>query len=74
MTRERSGRGGKEVTVIHGLPGNPDEIRKLATTLKQRCGVGGTVRERTVELQGDQSTRVVAWLEKQGHRVKLAGG
>ena len=46
----------------------------VATDLKRQCGSGGAVKEGVVELQGDHRPKVVARLESQGYRVKLAGG
>ena len=74
IQRETTGRGGKAVTVVRGLPLAGAELKTLAKTLKQRCGVGGAVKEDTIEIQGDQRTVIKAELEKQGYTVKLAGG
>ena len=50
LRMERSGRGGKTVTVIDGLPRNDEFLAALAGELKRSCGTGGTVREGCVEL------------------------
>jgi translation initiation factor 1 len=71
---ERSGRRGKTVTAIHGLPGDDAALAQLAKTLKQLAGSGGTVQNGVIELQGDHRQRVAAYLTAEGHRVKLAGG
>jgi translation initiation factor 1 len=68
--RETSGRGGKVVTVITGLPMVGAELEALAKALKARLGTGGTVRERTIEIQGDRREQVVAELEKRGIRTR----
>jgi predicted translation initiation factor SUI1 len=72
--RETSGRKGKGVTTVFGLDLDEDELRELAGTLKQRCGTGGTVKDGRIEIQGDQRERIVAELEKLGHKVKRVGG
>lgn len=74
VQRESKGRGGKTVTVITGLPGADEAIKALATDLKRRCGTGGTVKDGTIEIQGDHRGMLVAELEKKGFKVKLAGG
>lgn len=74
IRRETKGRGGKAVTVIDGLPVSPENLKDIAKTLKQRCGVGGAVKGSTIEIQGDQRTACKEALEKLGHSVKLAGG
>lgn len=72
--RETKGRKGAGVTLIKGLPLADAPLEKLAKTLKAKCGVGGTVRDGVIELQGDQRERVQGLLEADGYRVKLAGG
>src|SRR5262245_65324283 len=70
--RDRSGRQGKVVTVIRGLPARDLEAR--AAELKRLCGAGGGVKEGTVEIQGDHRDRIADKLKQHGHRVKPAGG
>lgn len=72
--RETKGRRGKGVTVITGLPGNTKALKKTASKLKARCGVGGTVRGRTIEIQGDQRDRLVKMLTEDGYTVRKSGG
>ena len=72
ISRETSGRRGKTVTVVRGIP--PRELASVASDLKRRCGSGGAVKDGVVEIQGDHRPKVVGRLEAQGYRVKLAGG
>jgi len=67
---EKSGRGGKTVTVIDGLPRNAEFVAQLAKELKKAVGAGGTVREGAVELQGDRRAAVRERLAKKGWTVK----
>ena len=67
---ESKGRGGKTVTVVYDLPRNSAFLKDLAQELKRTCGVGGTVTEDSVELQGDLRDRVRALLQKKGFTVK----
>jgi translation initiation factor 1 len=71
---ERQGRGGKVVTVVDNLTGHPARIEEIGKTLKSRCGAGGTVKGRVVEVQGDHRDRVVAVLIEMGIAAKRAGG
>lgn len=71
---ERQGRGGKVVSVIENLPGRPERIAEIAKTLKSRCGAGGKVAGRTVEIQGDHRERIVAALAALGISSVKAGG
>jgi translation initiation factor 1 len=72
--RERGGRAGKIVTVIHGLSERGPALDARATELRRLCGAGGTVKGDTVEIQGDHRDSVAAHLGALGYRVKLAGG
>jgi translation initiation factor 1 len=74
ISRETKGRGGKGVSLVNGLPLNDEELKQLAAKLKQHCGTGGTVKEGVIEIQGDQRDKLSAYLQKQGYKVKLAGG
>jgi translation initiation factor 1 len=67
---EKSGRGGKTVTVVDGLPQNAAFLKALAQELKRVCGTGGRLVEGGVELQGDLRARVRQHLEQKGYRVK----
>lgn len=68
------GPGGKAVTIVSGVPLAPDALKALAKTLKQKCGVGGAVKNTEIEIQGDQRAVLKPTLEKLGYTVKLAGG
>jgi translation initiation factor 1 len=72
--RETKGRGGKGVCVITGLKMNETQLKELAKKLKQQCSTGGTVKNHTIEIQGDQREKIKSVLEALGHKVKLAGG
>ena len=71
---DRKGRGGKSVTVIEGLQMVQQEKEMLLKRLKTDIGTGGTIKDRTLELQGDHCGTVMAALEKLGHRPKGSGG
>lgn len=74
LRRETKGRGGKAVTIISGLPLDPNGMKVLAGDLKRRCGTGGTLKDGTIEIQGDQRHILQQELERRGFRVKMAGG
>jgi translation initiation factor 1 len=71
LRREKAHRGGKTVIVIHDFAPNIGRayIEQLAGKLKTACGCGGTTKERTIEIQGDQPARIRALLEAEGFRV-----
>ncbi len=72
--RETKGRAGKGVTTVTGLPLAPGDVEALATSLKKRCGSGGTVRAGVIEIQGDHRDVIVGELIKQGWPAKKSGG
>jgi translation initiation factor 1 len=74
VRRETGGRGGKTVTAVYGVALAEAKLKDLAGELKRLCGTGGTVKDGTIEIQGDHRERIVAALEKRGYTVKLAGG
>ena len=70
LRMEKKGRGGKTVTVVHGLPRNAAFLKALCGALKKSCGTGGAVVDGTVEVQGELRDRVRDVLEKRGYLVK----
>jgi translation initiation factor 1 len=74
VSRETSGRGGKAVTVIRGVPLQTEALTALGKRLRTFCGAGGTLKDGVLEVQGDHRDRVVDWLAKEGFQVKRAGG
>ena len=74
LRRETKGRGGKAVTIIDGIPLVGAELKTLAKALKQKCGVGGAIKDGSIEIQGDQRDLLLIELEQRGYSVKKAGG
>jgi translation initiation factor 1 len=74
VRREAKGRGGKTVTVVTGIGLGEADLKALAGELKRKCGTGGTLKEWTIEIQGDHVDLLVAELHKRGFKVKRAGG
>lgn len=69
IRHETAGRRNKGVTIIYGLPLNLEQLEKLAKKLKSTFGTGGTVKDHTIELQGDQRKKVVVELRRLGYSV-----
>lgn len=67
LNMERTGRGGKTVTLIKGFVGSDDDILALCKLLKQKCGVGGSVKDGEIIIQGDHRTRLVQILKNEGY-------
>ncbi len=74
IQRQTKGRKGKGVTLITGVPLAGEELKKLAKTLKQKCGTGGTIKDGVIEIQGDHRDLLLLELQKFGWAVKKAGG
>lgn len=74
VSRQSKGRGGKTVSVVTGVPLDPAGLDALAKELRRACGSGGTVKEGTIEVQGDHCERLIGELEKRGWKPKRAGG
>ncbi|NEP19961.1 MAG: translation initiation factor [Leptolyngbya sp. SIO4C1] len=70
----RKGRKGKSVTVISGFTHAPETLAKLAKTLKAQCGSGGTVKDSTIEIQGEHGPKLVELLIEKGYKAKISGG
>jgi translation initiation factor 1 len=60
---------GKVVTVVGGLDPEGNDLPALAARLKQRCGTGGTVKDGTIELQGNHRAEAEALLGAIGYKV-----
>ncbi len=71
---EKSGRGGKTVTVIDMLPKVETFLKDLTKELKSKCGTGGTYlmdgKEGIIEIQGDKRDAIKALFEKKGFKFK----
>ena len=74
VSRATKGRKGSGVTLITGLPLDPDRLRALAGQLKKQCGAGGAVKDGVLEIQGEHRDQVVTILQQLGYTVKRAGG
>jgi translation initiation factor 1 len=70
----RKGKGGKTVTVISGFQSSAETLAKLLKQLKAQCGTGGTVKDDTIEIQGDHRQKLVQLLMQLGYPTKVSGG
>jgi translation initiation factor 1 len=71
LRRETAHRGGKTVIVVHDFARHitDESIEQLARRLRQACGCGGAIKQRTIEIQGNHAGRLRTLLEAEGFRV-----
>jgi len=74
VSLDKKQRAGKAVTLVTGFIGSEEDLIQLGKNLKQKCGVGGSVKDRIILLQGDFRKRVIELLIAEGYKAKQSGG
>ena len=64
---EKKGRGGKTVAVISGFIGSEEDLKELGRKLKTKCGVGGSVKDGEMLIQGEFKQRIIDLLKAEGY-------
>lgn len=73
VTLDKRLKGGKQATIIYQFVGPDEALEELGKRLKTVCGVGGSVKNGEIILQGNCLDKVQQELKRQGYRYKLAG-
>ncbi len=74
VSMDKKNRKGKKVTLVEGFQGTTEDLKSLAKELKSSCGVGGSVGDKQILIQGDFRERIHKLLQEKGFKVKQKGG
>ncbi|SEF58113.1 translation initiation factor 1 [Halpernia humi] len=71
---EKKGRHGKPVTLIEGFEGSEADLKIISKKIKIKLGIGGSEKDGTIIIQGDNRDKIMVMLKEMGYKTKRVGG
>lgn len=71
---DKKARSGKQVTLVTGFVGTENDLKELGKLVKNKCGVGGTIKDQEIVIQGDFRDKILQILLQANYKAKKAGG
>ncbi|MBD8081698.1 translation initiation factor [Chryseobacterium caseinilyticum] len=71
---EKKGRNGKPVTIVEGWEGSDEDLKKISKKIKTTLGIGGSEKDGTIIIQGDNRDKIMDILKEMGFKTKRVGG
>ena len=66
--------GNRVITIVKGYIGNDKKILEISKYLKKTCGVGGSVKNKSIIIQGNHREKILKLLTERDFKVKISGG